>query len=122
VFKCYITKTTLPLAFEIGYIAPQNLLKKITIMVRDLAFIQTWSVPQFKSNNGVQTIEIKKNEKTGKYFFVYGVETGACSNKVQTGELTMPVVSQVVAAATGETFYMLHQRGEGGGAATIATL
>jgi hypothetical protein len=91
-------------------------------MRKDLAFVQTWSVPQFKSNNDVETIEIKRNEKTGKHFFVYGFETGACSNKVETGEVTMPVISQVVAAATGETFYMLHQKGEGGGATTIATL
>jgi hypothetical protein len=91
-------------------------------MKRDLAFVQTWSVPQFKRDNGVETIEIKRNEQTGKFFFVYGFETGACSNKVDTGELTMPVISQVVAATTGETFYMLHQKGEGGGATTIATL
>ena len=91
-------------------------------MVRDLAFIQTWSVPQFKANQGIQSIDIKRNEKTGKLFFVFGIETGACSRKAETGEMDNPVISQVVAAQTGETFYLLHQRGEGGGATTIAKL
>jgi hypothetical protein len=94
----------------------------IYIMVRDLAFLKTWSIPQFKANNGIQEIEIKRNERTGKYFFVYGFDSGACSRKVETGELTMPMVSQVVSATTGEQFYLLHQMGEGGGATTICTL
>ena len=89
---------------------------------RDLAFMQTWSVPQFKQNNGVETIEVKRNEKTGKCFFVYGVETGACSKKVDKGEVTVPVISQVCVASTGEIFYLLHQKGEAGGATTLATL
>ena len=91
-------------------------------MIRDLAFIQSWSVPQFKSNQGVEEIEVKRNERTGKHFFVYGIDSGACSRKVETGELTMPMVSQVVSATTGEQFYLLHQRGEGGGATTICKL
>ncbi len=90
--------------------------------VKDLAFLQTWSVPQFKTNNGVEKIEIKRNEKTGKCFFAYGFETGACSKKVETGEVTMPVISQVCVAVTGEMFYLLHQKGEGGGATTLAVL
>lgn len=92
------------------------------MLAKELAFLKTWTVPQFKSNNGVESIDIKRNEKTGKCFFVFGVETGACSKKVETGELTMPVISQVCVAATGEMFYMLHQQGEGGGATTLATL
>lgn len=54
-----------------------------------------------------------------KVFFVYGLETGPCSRKVETGQLTDPVVSQVCNAETGEMFMMLHQRGEGG-APTLA--
>lgn len=89
---------------------------------RNLAFLKTWTIPQFKSDNKVEVIEIKRNERTGKCFFVFGIETGACSRKVETGEVTMPVISQVCAAETGEMFYMLHQQGEGGGATTLATL
>jgi len=92
------------------------------MMTRELEFVKTWSVPQFKQNNGVETIEIKRNEKTGKCFFVFGFETGACSKKVETGEVDMPVISQVCATATGDMFYMLHQKGESGGATTLAIL
>ena len=92
------------------------------MMTRDLAFVKTWSIPQFKQNQGIEMIEVKRNERTGKLFFVYGFETGACSRKAENGEMTMPVISQVVSGTTGEQFYMLHQQGEGGGATTIITL
>ena len=92
------------------------------MVARDLAFVQTWSVPQFKQDNGVENIEIKRNEKTGKLFFDYKFGSGACSKKAETGEMNNPVISQVVSATTGDMFYMLHQKGEGGGATTLATL
>ena len=92
------------------------------MITRDLVFTTTWSVPEFKARQGVQEIEVKRNEKTGKLFFVYGFETGACSKKAETGEMDKPVISQVVSATTGEQFYLLHQRGEGTGATTIARL
>lgn len=86
-----------------------------------LKFLDTYSINQFKANHQVDKIEIKKNESTGKCFFVYGFETGACSNKIQTGELTTPVISQVCCPTTGDTFYLLHQQGEDK-AITLATL
>ena len=92
------------------------------MVTKDLAFLQTWSIPQFKANFGVQNIEVKKNESTGKCFFVYGTETGACSKKVVTGEVTAPVISQVCVSSTGDVFYLLHQQGEGGKATTLAVL
>lgn len=85
-----------------------------------LKFIKTMSVEEFKVQQGVETIEVKQNFATGKCFFVYGFETGACSEKFLQGELTMPVISQVCSPDTGDMFYMLHQKGEGG-AMTLAT-
>lgn len=79
------------------------------------------SVTDFKAQQDVDKIEVKRNENTGKCFFVYGFETGACSKKVDTGELTDPVISEVCSATTGETFFLLHQRGEGE-ATTLAIL
>lgn len=79
------------------------------------------SVAEFKALQQVEKIEIKRNEHTGKCFFVYGFETGACSKKVETGDLTMPVISEVCSAETGDMFFLLHQQGEGG-ATTLATL
>lgn len=90
--------------------------------MESLKFLQTWSINDFKSNQQVQEIEIKKNESTGKCFFTYGLETGACSKRVGMGEVTIPVISQVCVPMTGETFYLLHQRGESMGATTLAKL
>ena len=88
-------------------------------MESNLKFIKTWEVAQFKARQGVEKLEVKQNPHTGKVFFVYGFETGPCSRKVETGQLTDPVVSQVCNSETGEMFMMLHQRGEGG-APTLA--
>lgn len=73
-----------------------------------LKFLATWSIGQFKQNHYVDKIEIKKNEDTGKCFFTYGFETGACSLKE---EMNNPVISQVC-TPDGEIFYLLHQKGE----------
>lgn len=79
------------------------------------------SIDEFKSKLNVDKIEIKRSEQTGKCFFVYGGGSGPCSRKAEVGELTNPVISQVCSAETGDMFYMLHQRGEGG-AVTLAVL
>ena len=82
-------------------------------MERNLKFLKTWSVEQFKAANSVDEIKLLKNEISGKSFFAYGFETGACSQKLLAGELTEPVISEVCSADTGETFMLLHQKGEG---------
>mgnify|MGYP003593649186 CR=1 FL=1 len=87
----------------------------------DLKFLKTFSVNEFKQKMGVDKLEIKKNPQTGKCFFVYGVETGKVSNRFEGGGINQPVISEVLSAETGETFYMIHERGEGG-AETLATL
>ena len=86
-----------------------------------LKFLETVTVNEFKAQKGVNKIEVKQNPHTGKCFFVYGFETGACSRKVESGELTIPVISEVCSAETGDIFLLLHQKGEGG-ATTLATL
>ena len=90
-------------------------------MERNLKFLRTMSVTEFKTKQGVEKIEVKRNERTGKCFFIYGFETGACSKKVETGELTVPVISEVCSVETGDMFFLLHQKGEGK-VATLATL
>jgi len=92
------------------------------MIARDLVFTTTWSVQEFKANQGITQIEIKRNEKTGKLFFDYKFGSGACSKRAETGEMDNPVISEVVSATTGEQFYLLHQKGEGGGATVLATL
>ena len=86
-----------------------------------LKFLETMTVEEFKSKMSVNKIEVKQNPHTGKCFFVYGVETGAVSEKFINGEITTPVISQVCSPDTGDMFYMLHQKGDNG-APTLATL
>jgi hypothetical protein len=89
--------------------------------MESLKFLETLSIEEFKAKNGVVRIDVKQNPQTGKCFFVYGCETGAVSEKFLSGKITTPVISQVCSADTGDMFYLLHQRGEGG-AMTLATL
>ena len=91
-------------------------------MERNLKFIETMTVDQFKEMYDVDELEIKKNESTGKIFFVYGIETGAVSRKATSGQLTNPMISKVITSDTGDTFYLLHQQGEGRGATTLAVI
>ena len=49
------------------------------------------------------------------------LRTGAVSEKFINGEITNSVISQVCSPDTGDMFYMLHQKGDGG-APTLATL
>ena len=86
-----------------------------------LKFLETMTVEEFKSKMSVNKIEVKQNPYTGKCFFVYGFETGAVSEKFIHGKVSQPVISQVCSPDTGDIFYMLHQRGDGG-ASTLATL
>ena len=74
-----------------------------------LKFIETMSIADFKAKKGVE-----RNPQSGKCFIVFGIETGAVSDKFNKGLLTDPVISKVVSPEDGEMFFMLHQRGEGG--------
>jgi hypothetical protein len=85
-------------------------------MATDLKFIETLTVNQFKAKMNVERLDIKKNPHTGKLFFSYGAKVGAVSAK---GIPSKPMVSEVC-GEDGETFYLLHNEGEG--AATIASL
>ena len=86
-----------------------------------LKFIETMSIADFKAKKGVERIEVNQNPQSGKCFIVFGIETGAVSDKFLKGTMTNPVVSQVCSPDTGDLFYLLHQKGEGG-AATLGIL
>lgn len=82
----------------------------------DLVFKKTQTIEQFKADQLVSLIEVKKNPKTGKLFFTFGSETGAVSTKgIPTKR---PVISDVI-TEDGEEFFLLHEQGEG--APTLAT-
>lgn len=82
---------------------------------KNLEFLKTYTVEQFKHNNHVDKIRIKQNPKTGYLFFTFGGETGAVA---KAGVPKNPMISKVKGEPTelnpsGE-FYLLHEEGMGG--------
>ena len=86
-------------------------------MANNLTFNETFTIEQFKAFEKVSRLDIKRNPNTGKLFFAYGSKTGAVAT---AGIPSKPVVSSV-STPEGETFYLLHEEGNGG-APTLATL
>lgn len=82
---------------------------------KNLEFIDTLTVEQFKAEKHVDKISVKKNPKTGKLFFTFGAKAGAVAAK---GVPTHPMVSYVKGEPTPENptgrFYLLHEEGQGG--------
>ena len=78
-------------------------------MESTLKFIKTWEVAQFKAQQEVDKLEVKRNPHTGKVFFVYGFETGPCCRKVEEGLLTDPVVSQVCFIGHCQNTWIYHE-------------
>ena len=85
-------------------------------MDKNLIFNDTLTVEQFKADQRVNKLEVKRNPSTGKLFFTYGAKTGAVSLK---GIPTHPMVSNVT-TPEGNSFWLLHEEGQGG-APTLAT-
>lgn len=82
--------------------------------MQQLEFLQTVSAAEFKAAQGVSKMDILRNESTGKCFFTFGSQKGAVTNKYPAQALTAPMVSQVMSNDTGDVFYLLHNKGEGG--------
>ena len=61
------------------------------------------------------------SEKNRNYQKFMALKQEFVQNKVESGEVTMPIVSKVVSTTTGDELYMLHQQGEDD-ATTIITL
>lgn len=85
-------------------------------MEKNLIFNDTLTVEQFKAQMNVSRIDVKKNPKTGKLFFVYGAKTGAVAVK---GIPQHPMLSNVT-GSDGSSFWLLHEEGQGG-APTLAS-
>lgn len=83
-------------------------------MERNLKFLETLTVEQFKSRMQVNKLQIKQNPKTSKLFFAFGANTGAVSSK---GIPTNPMVSFVQGDPNEQNpdgrFWMLHEEAQG---------
>lgn len=91
---------------------------------RNLEFLQSYTIEQFKAMQNTSEIKVKKNQETGKIFFTWGPsreQSGAVSRK---GVPAKPVISRVKGEPTqlnpSGVFFMLHEEGNGG-APVIAT-
>lgn len=81
---------------------------------KNLEFLETLTIEQFKSKMLVSRIDVKQNPKTGNIFFSYGAQVGAVSAK---GIPSKPMVSHVKGDPTPENpsgeFWLLHDEGQG---------
>ena len=81
---------------------------------KNLQFLETLTVEQFKSRMLVSRIDVKQNPKNGNIFFSYGAQVGAVSVK---GIPTRPMFSRVKGEPTPENpsgeFWLLHEEGQG---------
>lgn len=81
-----------------------------------LKFNERMTVEQFKSNKGTASLHIKRSPKTDKLFMTdaAGNVIGAVSEKsVDASNRDNLVVSNVTSPDSGETFFLLHPKGQG---------
>ena len=88
---------------------------------KNVVFLETLTVEQFKRAQGVDKVVVKQNPHTGKYFMTFGAKTGAVAKK---GIPTNPMISFVQGEPTEKNpngkFWILHEEGTGG-APVVAT-
>lgn len=71
---------------------------------------RTSTISAFKAETNTDVIEVVRNPKTSKLFFTFNGGTGAVSKKGIPSK--NPVVSLVSDDTTGETLWVLHEKGE----------
>jgi len=80
--------------------------------MENLQFLNTFSIADFKTEQGITSVDILQNNETGKCFFAFGVKSGAVTTTYPKHPLTNPVISEVYSGNTGKAFYLLHNKGE----------
>lgn len=95
-------------------------------MEKNLKFIETKTIEQFKEDKKVSKIDVVKSPRTNKLFFAWGPNEdcyGAVAEKNQNGVFINPVISKVEGEKTERNpdgiFYLLHE--EASSANVIAT-
>lgn len=73
--------------------------------MKELQFITTWTISQFKAIHHIEAIEIIKNPSTSKLFFSAGTITGAVSRNYKENT----VISKVI-GSEGEEFFLIHKK------------
>lgn len=78
-----------------------------------LEYQESWTVENFARMKGTDMIEVLFNEHTKCLFFTYGPGKHDCG-KVTKAEIKKPIISKVYDPVEDESFYLLHNEGEGG--------
>lgn len=87
--------------------------------MEQLKFESTYTVEQFKKEQNVDKISVRKSDTTGKLFFIFGGKTGAVSQSADFKEIAEhPMISLVEGEKTEQNpdgrFFLLHKEGNGG--------
>ena len=85
-------------------------------------FLHTWEIEAFRNVHPLGEMQIIRNPKTGKHFFVFEGIRGAISRSYPTELLDHPVISEILNRETGETFFLLHNRPENRSKEPLSTL
>ena len=80
-------------------------------MDNKLTFGQSWTVPNFKKEQGVDTISISKNSDTGARYFDCGAVRGPVAKAFDSSKEVL--ITYCHNTDTGEAFHMLHNRSLG---------
>jgi hypothetical protein len=82
----------------------------------NLEFVRTLTIEQFKGEKQINELRVKRSQKTNGLFLSW-VGQGSEKGFVGGGSLerlTQPVISKVKDPESGETFWLLHNEGNGG--------
>lgn len=79
-------------------------------MSNNLTFVRTLTVEQFKAEQHVSEVRVRRNPQTGLLFMTYGASVGAVSSK---GIPTKPMISEVI-GDNEVKFWLMHEEGTGG--------
>ena len=82
-------------------------------MEKNLNFLATQTIEQFKKEKQVTKIDVVRNPHTGKVFFAWGPNKdcyGAVAEKNQDGNFVNPVISKV--DGKDGVFYLLHEEAQ----------
>lgn len=80
--------------------------------MKNLKFIKTYTIEEFKEQNNGQPIKIYRNPENGKFSFRCGKTKGAVSQHNIEEVKSNPAVSLVESLDTGEQFFLVHKKGE----------
>lgn len=106
---------------EVYNISNLNPNQQETLRNGKLFYLQTQTIEQFKQEQLVDKVQVKKNEKTSKLFFTYGANVGSVAAQ---GIPANPMISKVLGNAKDQDgtvipgkascFYLLHNEAAGG--------